>query len=101
MPSAVMHEMASLTEAAEIAQPVVAGIVVEMRGSEHNAGGILARHLLEVGPARRPATTVAPSATPRVEPAPVRKATNGEPMRPAAALTGARGALEPHPPAQL
>src|SRR5690242_19633109 len=96
-----MHQVTALAEAAQIPQPVVGGVVVEMCGGEHDPAGVLPRHLLEVGPTRGSAAPVPPGATIRVEPAPVGQAAEGAPMRPATALAGAAPALEPHPPAQL
>ena len=74
MPGAVMQQMTALAEAGEIARPVVAWIVVDVSGREHDARDPLARHLQEVGPARRMAAAIAPGPQAGIEPTPIRKA---------------------------
>lgn len=69
---AVVAQMAGLAEGAEIAQPVVGGIVVEVRGGEDDAGGAEADRVEQGGPAARPTAAVAPGFCAHIEPAPVR-----------------------------
>ena len=91
--------MAALAEASEVAEPVVARVMIEMRRGQNDARRPHLDGLLEVWPARHPAPGIAPSPTLRVEPAAVRKSPHSLPVGPPAGLAGATGALEAHPPA--
>ena len=66
---AVVAQMAGLAEGAEIAQPVVGGIVVEVRGGEDDAGGAEADRVEQGGPAagrpRRSRQVFAPTSNQR------------------------------------
>lgn len=66
-----MDHVAALTEAPEVAEPVVGRIVIQMRGGQHDAGCPDPDHLLEVSPARVAAPLVAPGLPVRVIPAAV------------------------------
>ena len=97
----VVQHVAALAQAAEVAQPVVRGVAVEMRGGEHDAGGTQPHGLDQIRPATGLALAIAPGARCLVEPAPVRQAAEPDQMRAPAGLAAAAGALEADPSAQL
>jgi hypothetical protein len=92
MVRSVVAQVAALTEATQVAQPVVGRIVVQVCGGEHHARRTQPRHLLEVGPAGGAAAPVAPCLPRRIKPPPVRQAAHGGPVRSAAALAYAPAA---------
>jgi hypothetical protein len=57
---AIVDQVAALTEAAEVAQPVVGRIMIQVRSGEHDARRPQPHHLLQVGPAGGAAAPVAP-----------------------------------------
>ena len=83
---AVVDHVAALAQALEIAQPVVAGVMVEMRCRQDHAGLPDLQRFHEIGPSGRPAAAVAPGAASGVEPASVGQTANRHAMRPAAYL---------------
>src|SRR5271156_3869637 len=97
----VMQHMAALAQAAQVAEPVVGGIAVEVRGSQHDPGGAQLDRLHQVGPAGRTAAPVTPSARCLVEPAPIRQAADLRQMRSATRLASPTGPLETDAPAQF
>lgn len=96
-----MQQVAALAEAAQVAQPVICGIVIQMRRGENNPRRALPCQLFEVRPATGAATAVAPGLLLRVEPSAVRQATDGRAVGTAAALTNSAGALEADPPTEV
>jgi hypothetical protein len=98
---AIVGQVAALTEAAQVAQAVVARIVIQVRGGQHDARRPHHRHLFEVGPAGGPAAPISPRVLRRIVPSPVRQAAHGSTMRPAATLAYAVGALEADAPTEL
>jgi hypothetical protein len=72
MERTIMDHVASLAQALEVPQSIVAGIMVEMCSSQDDAGLAHPHSVLDVRPARRPAAAVAPSMATRIEPTPVR-----------------------------
>ena len=95
-----MQHMTALTKALQIGEPVVGGIVIQMRCRQHDAGQTEMHRVDQVGPARLPSAPVPPGPCGLIEPAPVREATDSREMRPAASLTTATGTLESNTPAQ-
>ena len=97
----IMDHMAALAQAPEIAQPVVARIVIEMRRGQDHPGVPDLHGFHEIGPSGGPAAAIAPGVLSGVEPPPVGQATDGDTMGPAASLAHAGSALEPHPATNL
>jgi hypothetical protein len=75
--------------------------VVNMRGSKHDACDALVRHLLEIGPARRPPAAITPGPQTGIEPASIWQAEDRGPVLSPAPLAGSASALETDAPAQL
>lgn len=98
---AVVDHVATLTKAAQIAQPVVGRIVIEVRGGEHDARRPHPHHLFQVGPAGDAATAIAPRLACWIEPPSVRQAAHRAAMRPAACLAYAAGALKADTSAEM
>ena len=90
----VVQNVTALTEAAQIAQPVVGGVVVEMGGGEHDAGGAQADSVHQVGPACGAAAPIPPRFSIHIEPAPIWQTAKFCQVRPAAVLAAALGTLE-------
>jgi hypothetical protein len=101
MPGAIMQQMTALAEAGEVAHPVVAWIVVDVRGGEHDARDPLARNFPKVGPTRRFAAAITPRRHFVIEPAPVGKAANEGKVWSATTLALAFSAVEANPAAQF
>jgi hypothetical protein len=80
MMRAIVGQVAALTKAAQVAQTVVARIMIQVRGGKHDARRPHPHHLLEVGPAIDTAASVAPCLPCRIEPSPVRQAAHGGAM---------------------
>ena len=97
----VVNKMAALTQTSQILQPIVPRIIIEVRGSQNDAGLAHASHFFDIGPAGRAAAMIAPSLTGRVVPPPVRQNADDFAIWVPTALTGATGALEPHMVAEL
>src|ERR1700712_5736523 len=89
----VMQHVTALAKASQVGEPVVGGVVVQMRRGEHDAGQADVRGIDQVTP-------VPPRPRSLVEPAPVRQAADLSQMRARAALAAAAGTLEPDTPAQ-
>jgi hypothetical protein len=98
---AIVDQMATLTQAAQVAHSVVGRIVIEVGGGEHDARRPQPRHLLEVGPAGGAAASVAPRLLSWIVPSAVRQAPYGGAVRPPAALAHAPGAIEADAPTEL
>jgi hypothetical protein len=97
----VVKHVAALAEALEITQPVVGGIMIEVRGGQYDPRGAPRNHRQQVRPARPPAMAIAPGLLDGIEPSSVRQTANQMRMRPAAALAPAAGALKPNPMAEF
>ena len=98
----VANHVAALAKALQIAPPIIARVVIQMRCRQYDAGlSHLRRVLDEIRPPRRPAVAIAPSMTGGIEPTPIRQTPNYHSMRPAASLTNPGGALETDSPADL
>lgn len=95
-----MQHVAALTESAGYAAGC-GGVMVEVRGGEHDVGVPQPGDLDQVGPARRPAAAVPSGAGVHVEPAPVGETSQPRQMRAAATLAPAAGPLETHADAEL
>lgn len=92
----VVQHVASLAEAAQVCQPVVGRVAVQVGGSEHDAGGAQPCCLQKVWPTGGTAAAVAPGRGFLVEPATVRQAAKLRQMRPATSLASAAGTLKAH-----
>jgi len=57
----VVDQVAALTKPLQIARPIVARIVIEVCGGEDHTRLPHPGCLLDIGPAREPTTTIAPS----------------------------------------
>src|SRR4051794_5436967 len=97
----VVNDMATLTQASQVLQPVIAGIVIEVGSGENDAGLAHESSFFDVGIAGRTSAMIAPSLTGLVVPPSIRQNANGFAMRAAAALTEAPSALKPHIIAEL
>ena len=87
----VVDQVAALTQALQIARPIVARIVVEVCGGQDDAGPSYPCGLSDIGPGGGLALVIAPRMTGSVEPAAVRQAANGFAMWPAAPCEAASG----------
>src|SRR6516162_2747278 len=92
----IVDEVAALAQALEIAKPVITRIMIEVRRSQEDTGLPYPCSLLEVGPPRRSAASIAPGVPSGVEPTSVRQTANCRAVWPPAPLANAVGALEPH-----
>ena len=97
----VVDHMAALAEALQVAEPVVAGIMIEMDGGQRDARVPYARRLDDIRPGRSPATVVAPGVPVSIKPASVGQAANCFAVRPATFLAHAEGPLESHVATEL
>ena len=68
----VVNEMAALTQASQVFQPIVAWIVIEVGSSQNDAGLAYASRFFSVGPAGRAAVMIAPGPTILVVPPSIR-----------------------------
>jgi len=66
---AIVDHVTALAQALQIAPPVIARVVIEMRCSQDHAGAPDLRDFDKVGPAGGPAATIAPGTMGRIEPA--------------------------------
>ena len=96
----VMQHVAALTEGAQVGQPVVGRIAVEMRRRQHDACSSQACCLHEIGPPGQFAAAIPPGRRRRVEPAPVRQAADESKVGPVTPLAPAAGTLEADAAAQ-
>src|SRR5512144_2301561 len=101
MMRAVVDQVTALTKTAQVAQPVVGRIMIEVRRGQHHMRCPHLRDLFQVRPAGDAAAAVAPGVLRRIEPPPIRQAAYGGSMRPAAALAHAARPLEANTPAKL
>jgi hypothetical protein len=101
MAGTVVDQVASLTKAAQVAQPIVGRIMIKMRGGKHDMRCPHLGYLLQVGPTSNAPAAVAPRLPYLIVPPPIRQAAHSGTMRPAAALAQATGALEANAPAEL
>ena len=97
----IMDHVAALTQAFQVALPVVARIMIEMRRRQDDAGLPERHRLLDIRPSRWPAPAAAPGVAHRVEPTAIGQAADGLSVRPAAPLADTTGALETHASADL
>jgi hypothetical protein len=97
----IVQHMTPLAEAFEVDQPIVRGIMIKMRGGEHNASAAAARRFQQIWPTRGTPALVAPSACFIIKPAAVRQATDLLHMWSATTLATTSGTLEPHVSTQL
>jgi hypothetical protein len=96
----IVDDVATLTEALEIAPHVIAGVVIEVRRRQYYAGLSYLRCLYEIRPPCTPTPRVPPSMAGGIEPTSIGQAANCH-SRSAASLANASGTLKPHAPADL
>ena len=96
-----MDHVASLTKTAQVAQPIVGRIMIQMRGGKHDPCRSQAHHLFQVGPTSNAPPPVTPCLPCLIVPSPVRQAAHSGAMRPAAPLAHAAGTLEANMSAEL
>jgi hypothetical protein len=97
----IMEQVAALAEALQVAQPVVAWVMIEMCRGEQDPRGSGRDHRQQIRPMRVPATTIAPGLLSGIEPSPIGQAADQSGMRSATGLTAATGTLEPHTSAEF
>jgi hypothetical protein len=97
----VVDQVAALTKTAQVAQPIVGRIMIEVRSGKHNMRCPHLSDLLQVRPTSDASAPVAPRLPCLIVPSPVRQAAYSGPMRPTATLAHAAGPLETHAPAEL
>ena len=101
MVRAVVEHVAALAKTAQVAQPVVGRIMIEVGGGEHDAGRPQPRYVFQVGPSGDATAPVPPGGLCRIEPPSVRQAAHDGTMWPAAALAPAAGTLEANAAAEV
>ena len=101
MMRAVVDQVAALTKAAQVAQPIVGRIMIQVRGGKHDMCCPHPNDLLQIRPTSDASPPVAPRLPHLIVPSPIRQAAHSGAMWPAAALAHAAGALETNPPAEL
>jgi hypothetical protein len=101
MMRAVVDQMTALAQAAQVGGPIVARIVIEMGGGEHDTGVPYPGCLDDIGPVRRAPALITPSMFIGIKPAAVGKTADGFAVRPTAFLAQAARPLEPHMAAEL
>jgi hypothetical protein len=89
MVRSVMQHVAALTKRAQILQPIVRRIAVQVRRGEHDARRPKPGCLHEIGPAGGPSSAISPCRRLIVEPSPVWQAAEANEVRPAATLASA------------
>jgi hypothetical protein len=68
----VVQDVATLTKALEVAQPVVGRIVIQVRSSQHDACATSGDQRQEIRPARPSPAAVAPGLSDGIKPSPIR-----------------------------
>jgi hypothetical protein len=97
----VVHKMAALTERAEVHQPVVRRVAIQMCCCKHNSGHPKLSGLHKVGPPGHAPLAISPGRRLLIEPPPVRQAANeGEVWSPTP-LAPTSSTLEANMAAQL
>jgi hypothetical protein len=96
MVRSIVDQMAALAQALEIAQAIIARVMIEVRRRQNDAGLPQLRCLIEIGPPGWPTAAIAPRLSGGIEPTPIRQTANRNAMRPAAPLANAGGALKPY-----
>jgi hypothetical protein len=101
MVRSIVQQVAALAERAQILEPIVRRIAVEMGGCEHDARRPKPGCFHKIGPTSRPPSAIPPRRLLLVEPSPVCQAAEADEMGPAATLAPALSALEADVTAQL
>jgi hypothetical protein len=101
MMRSVVQHVAALAKRAQILEPIVGWVAVEVGCGEHDARRPKPSYLYEMGPAGRPSSAISPCRRLLVEPSPVWQAAEASEMGPAATLASALRALEADTSAQL
>jgi hypothetical protein len=89
----IMEQVATLTEGAEVGQPIVRWIAVEMRRREYDASHPELCGLDEIWPWRNAALAISPRHRLLIEPSSVRQTTDADEMRSPTALAPTSGAI--------
>jgi hypothetical protein len=101
MVRSIVQHVAALTESAQILEPIVRRIAVEMGRCEHDARRPKPSGLHEIRPTGGPSSAISPCRRLLVEPSAVWQAAEADEMWPAATLASALSGLEADLPAQL
>jgi len=89
----VVQHVAALTERAQVLQPIIGRIAVQVRRGEHDARHPKPSCVHKVGPSGRPCSTIPPCRRLLVEPAPVWQAAQEDEVWSAATLAPSFSAL--------
>jgi hypothetical protein len=90
----IVQHVAALAERAQVLQPIVGWITVQVRCCEHDARDPKSSCLHKIGPVGRASSAIPPCRRLFVEPGPVRKATEEGEMWSATTLAFSSGARE-------
>jgi hypothetical protein len=90
----IVQHVAALAERAQVLQPIVCRITVQVRCCEHDARDPKSSCLHKIGPVGRASSAIPPCRRLFVEPAPVRKAAEEGEMWSATTLAFSSGARE-------
>lgn len=96
-----MNQMTALTKTAQVTQPIVGRIMVEVSRGKHDPGCSQPHHLFQVGPTSSASASVAPVLLCLIIPPPIRQAAHHGAMRSTTALADAGCSLEANAPAEL
>jgi hypothetical protein len=97
----IMEQVAALAEALQVAQPVVARVMIEMCCGEQDPRGSGRNHRQQIRPMRMPAAAIAPGLLSGIEPTSIGQAADQSGMRPATGFTPPTGTLEPDASAEF
>jgi hypothetical protein len=97
----VVQQVAGLTERAQILEPIVGRVAVQVGRGEHDPRRPKPSCFHEIGPAGRASSAISPDRCLIVEPSPVWQATEAGEVGPAAALALTLSCLEADSLAQL
>src|SRR5262245_32571978 len=98
---AIVKHVAALAEALEVAQPVIARVMIEVCCCQYHAGWPDKCRFLEIGPPRRSTPPSTPRMAGGIEPTSIGQTATCHSMWPAAPLAKAVRALEAYAPADL
>src|ERR1700760_2750508 len=97
----ILQQVAALTKCAEIRQPVISRVAVEMRRRKHDTRHPEPCGLEEIWPSSDAALAISPRHRLLVEPSAIRQTANAGEMRPPAALASTSSPFEANATAQL
>jgi hypothetical protein len=97
----IVDQVTALTKAAQVAQPIIGRIVIQVRSGKHDMRCPDPSDLFQIRPTSNAPASVAPRLPCLIVPSPVRQAAHSSAMRPAATLAYASGSLEANTPTEL